>query len=92
MMSKLMLYDVFMRTTLTLDEDVAQFAKALAKKSDRPFKEVINQALRFGLIQIGRAGATKPYQTVPRQMGLKEGLSIDNIQELLSRLEGEEAR
>src|SRR5437867_3218800 len=38
-----------MRTTLTLDPDVAAKARQGARKLGRPFKEVINAALRIGL-------------------------------------------
>lgn len=81
-----------MRTTLTLDEDVAQSAKELASKLHRPFKEVINNALRFGLEQIGKPTSRIPYRTIPRKLGIREGVTLDNIQEVISRFEGEERR
>lgn len=81
-----------MRTTLTLDEDVAQAAKELASKLHRPFKEVINNALRFGLEQIEKPASRKPYRTIPRPLGLRAGVSLDNIQEVISHFEGEESR
>jgi hypothetical protein len=78
-----------MRTTLTLDPDVAAKAKKGAAKLGKPFKEVINSALRIGLDQVLNPAATKPYRTRPKPMGLREGLSYDNIAELLARGEGE---
>ena len=81
-----------MRTTLTLDEDVAQRAKAAVARLHRPFKQVVNQALRAGLDGLEKPSAGKPYRTKPRGMGLRKGHNLDNIQELLSRLEGEDAR
>jgi len=79
-----------MRTTLTLDEDVAQRTKVLATKLKKPFKVVLNEALRKGLVQIEKPQKRREYRTIPHKMGLKEGLSIDNIQELLSQVEGED--
>ncbi|MDE2670090.1 MAG: hypothetical protein OXI51_10600 [Chloroflexota bacterium] len=38
-----------MRTTLTLDEDIAAVLKARARRLGRPFKQVVNDALRRGL-------------------------------------------
>ncbi len=38
-----------MRTTLTLDDDVAVRLKRLHKKRDASFKEVVNEAMRLGL-------------------------------------------
>lgn len=79
-----------MRTTLTLDEDVATKARKLAKKLDRPFKQVINTALRQGLELMERPQERRSYVTQPHAMGLRSGLSLDNIQELLAHVEGEE--
>jgi hypothetical protein len=42
-------YDVLMRTTLTLDPDVAATLKAIMKKRGVTMKEAINEALRRGL-------------------------------------------
>ena len=81
-----------MRTTLTLDEDVAQRTKKLASKLKKPFKVVLNEALRKGLDQFEKPQKRKEYRTIPHEMGLKEGLSFDNIQELLSQVEGESRR
>ena len=78
-----------MRTTLTLDPDVAAKAKEAAAKLRKPFKEVINAGLRLGLEQISAAGKTKPYRTKGRPLGLREGLSYDNVSELLALSEGE---
>ncbi len=81
-----------MRTTLTLDEDVAQKTKQLAKILKKPFKVVLNEALRKGLDQVEKPQNRRDYATNPHEMGLREGLSIDNIQELLARVEGENTR
>ena len=79
-----------MRTTLTLDPDVAAKAKRGAAKLRKPFKEVINAALRIGWDEVLKPAAAKPYRTKPRPLGLRRGLSYDNIAELLDRAEGED--
>lgn len=79
-----------MRTTLTLDPDVAAKAKKGAAQLGKPFKEVINAALRVGLDIILAPPQAKPYRTQPRPMGLREGFSYDDIAELLARAEGED--
>jgi hypothetical protein len=79
-----------MRTTLTLDPDVAAKAKKGAAKLGKPFKEIVNSALRLGLDQVLNPPAAKPYRTKPRPLGLRPGLSYDNISELLARAEGED--
>ena len=78
-----------MRTTLTLDPDVAAKAKKGAAKLGKPFKEVINSALRAGLDQVLNPPA-KPYRTKARPLGLRAGLNYDNVGELLARGEGED--
>lgn len=45
------LHDAFMRTTLTLDPDIAAKARKGAARLRKPFKEVINAALRVGLMK-----------------------------------------
>jgi hypothetical protein len=81
-----------MRTTLTIDDDVLERAKSAAAKSRQPFRTVINEALRAGLSTITLPAETLRYQTKPRKMGLKSGRNLDNIQELLAQVEGEDSR
>ena len=79
-----------MRTTLTLDPDVAAKAKKGAAKLRKPFKVVVNMALRIGLDAVLAPPPAKPYRTRARPLGLREGFSYDNISELLARAEGED--
>ena len=79
-----------MRTTLTLDTDVAAKARRGAARLGKPLKEVINAALRVGLDQVLQPPAAKPYRTRPRPMGLRAGFSYDNISDLIARAEGED--
>ena len=78
-----------MRTTLTLDPDVAAKARRATAQTGLPFKSVINQALRLGIEEVMSPPAAKPYRTKPHPMGLKPGLSYDNISELLAVAEDE---
>lgn len=79
-----------MRTTLTLDPDVAAKARKSAAKSGKSIKETINAALRIGLEELSRPPETKPYRTQPRAMGLRAGYNYDNVAELLAVAEGED--
>jgi hypothetical protein len=79
-----------MRTTIVIDEDVLDRARALATSRKKPFRSVINEAMREGLTLIESKQKQKPYRMEPRNMSQKSGISIDNIQELLSRIEGED--
>ena len=75
-----------------MDDDVLDKAKAIAAKLHRPFRRVVNEALRAGLESVEEPPRTQPYHTRPHKMGLKAGRNLDNIQELLSQIEGEDQR
>lgn len=80
-----------MRTTLTLEDDVAVKLKAAAKH--RPFKIVVNEALRAGLAALEkRAPTRKVYRTRGFNLGPSLVGSLDNVEEVLSRAEGERHR
>lgn len=81
-----------MRTTLSIDNDVLERARRLATKLRKPFKTVVNEALRSGLSGMEGRARQRPYRTEPHAMGLRRGYDLDNIQELVSQLEGEGAR
>lgn len=85
-------YDDIMRTTLTIDDDVMERARAISAKLRTPFKAVVNEALRAGLDQVERPAKQRLYETNPHEMGLREGRNLDNIQELLAQIEGEDSR
>jgi hypothetical protein len=81
-----------MRTTLSLDEDVLQRARAVAGQRHVPLKTIINQALRAGLTEVEKRAKQRPYKTVGHDMGLRPGLSLENVPQLLAQLEGEAFR
>ena len=84
--------NVVMRTTLTIDNDVLDRARAISAKLRKPFKNVINEALRAGLEQVEKPAERRQYKTKSHKMGLKSGRNLDNIQELLSLIEGVDSR
>jgi hypothetical protein len=81
-----------MRTTITLEDDVIEKARSAAIRLRTPFREVINEALRAGLEKVEAPATERAYSTKPHKMGLKPGMNLDNIQELLARIEGESFR
>jgi hypothetical protein len=70
---------------MTLDPKVAAKAGKAAAKLGKPFKEVVNAASQVGLEHLLKSRAAKRYRTKPRPMGLRQGLSYDNIAELITR-------
>lgn len=78
-----------MRTTLTLDDDVAAKLRAEARRSDRTFREVVNDAIRRGLASSAATESVEPFRVTARDLGdLRPGLGLDDIGELLERIEG----
>jgi hypothetical protein len=79
-----------MRTTLTLDDDVAAKLKAESRRAGRPFREVVNETLRRGLAsRCATAAQRQPFSVSARDLGnLKPGLSLDNVAEVLEQVEG----
>ena len=78
-----------MRTTLTLDDDVAAKLKAEARRAGRPFRDVVNEALRHGLANRKGPRAQARFKVVARDLGeARPSLSFDNVAELLEQVEG----
>ena len=78
-----------MRTTLTLDEDVAAKLKAEVRRSGKSFRDIVNDTLRHGLVEKRAATHRRPFKVLARDLGnLRPGLSLDNVGELLEQLEG----
>ena len=80
-----------MRTSLIIDDDIFEGARAIATKLGTPFKTVVNEALRVGLDQVEQPAKSQRYKTEPHAMGLISGRNLDNIQELLAQIEGEDS-
>ena len=79
-----------MRTTLTLDPDVAAQIQRLRESRKASLKDLINEALRQGLRAMqGPAQRRKPYVTPPSDLGPCLVGNVDNIAEILAAAEGE---
>jgi hypothetical protein len=82
-----------MRTTLTLDDDVAAKLKAEARRGGRSFRDVVNETLCRGLASQRVTSQRRPFTVETRDLGeLKPGLSLDNVAELIERVEGSACR
>jgi hypothetical protein len=81
-----------MRTTLVIDDDVLDRARALAARRRVAFRTVLNEALRSGLSAVEESTKRKAYRTTPHDMGVRAGRNLDNVQELLAQIEGEGTR
>ena len=78
-----------MRTTLTLDDDVAAKLRAEARRSGRSFRDIVNDTLRRGLATRRAAPTQERFTVAARDLGeLLPGLSLDNVADLLEQVEG----
>jgi len=77
-----------MRTTVTLDEDVAAKLKQVARERGVSFKVAINDAVREGLR--GKAKPAQPFRVQARPMGVRPGINLDKALRLAGELEDEE--
>ena len=82
-----------MRTTMTLDEDVAARLARVAKKRRQPLKVVVNAALRAGLAELDRSDVVIPqFRTTGFALGSSLVGSLDDVERVLARVEGEPHR
>lgn len=82
-----------MRTTLSLDDDVAAQLEQLRARRDRPFKQLVNDVLRAGLAQLEREQPVRrgPY-TRAVSLGRPRLPDIHDVSEALALAEGEDHR
>ena len=77
-----------MRTTVTLNPDVAAKLKAVARERGISFKQALNSAVRAGL---GGGRRAKPaFKQYSQPMGLRPGFNLDKALQLAAALEDEE--
>ena len=79
-----------MRTTMTLEKDVAARLERLARARRQPMKTLVNEALRAGLSVIERpATARAEFRTTGMDLGISKVGSLDDVAGVLARVEGE---
>ena len=79
-----------MRTTLTLDDDLAAALKELAYTRQESLKHVINEAIRAGLRSASLPLPAKAYRVRPTALGrVAPGIDIDRTLRLAAELEDE---
>jgi hypothetical protein len=78
-----------MRTTITLEPDLAARLRRLAAERGTSFKAALNDTIRAGLEGGSRPG--RPYREVTRSLGTQPGVDLTKALALASTLEDEEA-
>jgi len=83
-------HDVFVRTTLTLDRDVAEGLAKEMRRSGRGLKATINEALRRGLRLAGRPPRAPRFTVEAQALGIRPGIDLDRVNQLVDELDAQE--
>ncbi len=78
-----------MRTTLTLDDDIADALKERARLLDKPFKQVVNEILRRGLAPASEKDR-QVFRVKPNHSGFRPGIDPLRLNQLYDQLETED--
>ena len=78
-----------MRTTLTLDADVARALKTMGRARKTSFKEVVNDALRAGLGLKKKRATRQRFVVKPHRGGFLPGVDPHKLSKLAAELEDE---
>jgi hypothetical protein len=79
-----------MRTTLTIEPDVARRLKTRMAERKLSLKQAVNEALRAGLAG-GRRQRDVKYSVEPHSCQFKAGIDLDKLNQLVDELEAEAA-
>jgi hypothetical protein len=79
-----------MRTTLTLEADVAEQIQREVRRTGKAMKAVVNDALRSGLGLGPGRGKPPRFEVRAHSFGFKPGIDLDRMNQLVDALEAEE--
>jgi len=79
-----------MRTTLTLERDVADSVRREMRRSGKGLKAVVNHALRMGLGLSAKQVRPPRFRVRPHAFGFKPGVDLNRLNQLVDELEAEE--
>lgn len=78
-----------MRTTLTLDDDLAYALKQRARLLDQSFKQVVNDTLRRGLLSARSGTSRRPFRVRPISSPYAPGVDPHRLTDIANDLEDE---
>jgi hypothetical protein len=76
-----------MRTTLSLDDDLAQSIENLRSREKLSLREAINELLRAGLQAVEKSPSSRPYCGPVFSSALKPGIDPNRMNQLADELE-----
>ena len=80
-----------MRTTLTLDPDVAERLRQEVRRTGKGLKALVNEALRHGLGLAGKSRRPSRFVVRPHAFGFRPGIDLDRVNQLVDELEAADA-
>lgn len=80
-----------MRTTLTLDPDVARMLEEAVHRQRKPFKQVVNDAIRKGLSTADRRRPSGRYRVRPHKTTLQPGIDVHALNRLVDEFDEDAA-
>ncbi len=86
MMQKWHHHDV--RTTLTIDDDVATLLEKEMRRTGQPLKQTVNHLLRAGLQQAASPVRMRAFKVKAKRIGLPAEWTSGSVSELIEMLEG----
>jgi hypothetical protein len=78
------------RTTLSLDADVADRLQRVVRRSGKSLKGVVNEALRTGLGMTEKPVEPSPFRIRALADGLQPGIDPERMNQLADEIEAEE--
>lgn len=79
-----------MRTTLTLERDVAERLEREVRRTGKSLKATVNEALRLGLGLAGKPLRAPRFEVKPHAFGFKPGVDLDRLNQLVDEMEAQE--
>jgi hypothetical protein len=76
-----------MRTTVAIDDDLADLLKHRTRELGMPFEDVVNQTFRAGLGEQAKTRRHPGPTTIPHAFGFKPGIDLDKLNQLADELE-----
>jgi hypothetical protein len=82
-----MIDSIIMRTTLTLEPQIAECLRQEAKRGNRSFKQIVNDALALGLGLKPPCPPREPYRLKPHASEFLPGIDPGKLNQLADELE-----
>ena len=79
-----------MRTTLTIDGDIADYLREQSRLHEKSFKQVVNETLRRGMMPYVNSKARKPYKVRTFSSPYAPGIDRLRLNQLNDELEVED--